>query len=143
VKNLLETKQKMAKLFSSTLTQKQATLSDSLSKLDQEFMERVNKIIDDNLDSEQINVAFLAERMNMSHSTLYRKIKALTSMSANEMIRRLKLQKAEQLLLSGKYSVSEISYMIGFSTPTYFRQCFKEEFGQSPTEYLKQIKEGL
>jgi ligand-binding sensor domain-containing protein/signal transduction histidine kinase/DNA-binding response OmpR family regulator len=143
VKNLLETKQKMAKLFSSSLSQKQATLSDSLSKLDQEFMERVNKIIEDNLDSEQINVAFLAERMNMSHSTLYRKIKALTSMSANEMIRRLKLQKAEQLLLSGKYSVSEISYMIGFSTPTYFRQCFKEEFGQSPTEYLKQIKEGL
>lgn len=143
VKNLLEAKQKVAMLYSSSLNQKQAMLSDSLSKLDKEFMDKVNRIIEDNLDSQQINVAFIAEQMNMSHSTLYRKIKALTSMSANEIIKKLKLQKAEQLLLSGKYSVSEISYMTGFSTPTYFRQCFKEEFGQSPTEYLKQIKEGI
>jgi ligand-binding sensor domain-containing protein/signal transduction histidine kinase/DNA-binding response OmpR family regulator len=140
VKNLLETKQKLAMLYSSSLNQKQVFMTESLNKLDKEFMDKVNRIIEDNLDSEQINVAFIAEQMHMSHSTLYRKIKALTSMSANEIIKKLKLQKAEQLLLSGKYSVSEISYMIGFSTPTYFRQCFKEEFGQSPTEYLKQIK---
>lgn len=143
VKNLLEAKQKVAMLYSTSLNQKQAILTDSLSKLDKDFMDRVNRIIEDNLDSQQINVAFIAEQMNMSHSTLYRKIKALTSMSANEIIKKLKLQKAEQLLLTGKYSVSEISYMTGFSTPTYFRQCFKEEFGQSPTEYLKLIKEGL
>ena len=140
VKNLLETKQKLAKMYSTSLNQKQAFMTESLNKLDKEFMDKVNRIIEDNLDSEQINVAFIAEQMNMSHSTLYRKIKALTSLSANEIIRKLKLQKAEQLLLTGKYSVSEISYMVGFSTPTYFRQCFKEEFGQSPTEYLKQIK---
>lgn len=143
VKNLLETKQKLAALYSTAITQKQAYVTESMNKLDKEFMDKVNRIIEDNLDSEQINVAFIAEQMNMSHSTLYRKIKALTSLSANEIIRKLKLQKAEQLLLSGKYSVSEISYMIGFSTPTYFRQCFKEEFGQSPTEYLKQIKGGI
>lgn len=143
VKNLLETKQKLASMYSSTLNQKQAFMNESLSKLDQEFMERVNRIILDNLDSEQINVAFIAEQLNMSHSTLYRKIKALTSLSANEIIRKFKLQKAEQLLLSGKYSVSEISYMIGFSTPTYFRQCFKDEFGLSPTEYLKKIKDSI
>jgi len=140
VKNLLDTKQKLALMYSSSLSQKQAFMTESLNKLDKEFMEKVNRIIMDNLDSEQINVAFIAEQLNMSHSTLYRKIKALTSLSANEIIRKLKLQKAEQLLLAGKYSVAEISYMVGFSTPTYFRQCFKEEYGQSPTEYLKQIK---
>lgn len=143
LKNLLEAKQKMALMYSSSLNQKQAFMTESLNKLDKEFMDKVNRIIEDNLDSEQINVTFIAEQLNMSHSTLYRKIKALTSMSANEIIRKLKLQKAEQLLLSGKYSISEISYMIGFSTPTYFRQCFKDEFGQSPSEYLKKIKDGL
>ena len=140
VKNLLEAKQKLALLYSSSLNQKQAFMTESLNKLDKEFMDKVNRIIEDNLDSEQINVAFIAEQMNMSHSTLYRKIKALTSLSVNDIIKKLKLQKAEQLLLSGKHSISEISYMIGFSTPTYFRQCFKDEFGQSPTEYLKRIK---
>ena len=140
VKNLLESKQKIAQLYSSSLNQKQAFMAESLSKLDKEFMDKVTGIIEDNLDSDQINVAFIAEQLNMSHSTLYRKIKALTSMSANEIIKKLKLQKAEQLLLSGKYTISEISYMIGFSTATYFRQCFKDEFGASPSEYLKQIK---
>jgi len=130
----------LALLYSSSLNQKQAFMTESLNKLDKEFMDKVNRIIEDNLDSEQINVAFIAEQMNMSHSTLYRKIKALTSLSVNDIIKKLKLQKAEQLLLSGKHSISEISYMIGFSTPTYFRQCFKDEFGQSPTEYLKRIK---
>ncbi len=143
VKNLLEAKQKMAQMYSSSMNQKQAFMTESLNKLDKEFMDKVNRIIEDNLDSEQINVAFIAEQLNMSHSTLYRKIKALTSMSANEIIKKMKLQKAEQLLLSGKYTISEIAYLTGFSTPTYFRQCFKDEFGQSPSEYLKQIKDSI
>ncbi|MFT3752832.1 MAG: two-component regulator propeller domain-containing protein [Paludibacter sp.] len=141
VNNLLESRKKMAALFSSSQTRKQAAVVESLNKLDKEFLDRITTIIEDNLDSEQINIAFIAERMNMSHSTLYRKIKALTNISANELIRKIKIQNAERLLLTGKYSVSEISFLVGISSSSYFRQCFKEEFGLSPTEYFKQIME--
>ncbi|CAK7060108.1 MAG: HTH-type transcriptional activator RhaR [Bacteroides rodentium] len=58
-------------------------------------------------------------------------------MSANEFIRKVKMRNGVRLLLSGKYSISEISYMIGFSSVTYFRQCFKSEFGMAPSEYVK------
>ncbi|HET7733272.1 MAG TPA: response regulator, partial [Paludibacter sp.] len=141
VNNLLESRKKMAALFSTSQTQKQATISESLSKLDKEFLDKVTAIVEENLESEQVNIAFIAERMNMSHSTLYRKIKALTNISANELIRKIKIQNAERLLLTGKYTVSEISFLVGISSSSYFRQCFKEEFGMSPTEYIKQIME--
>lgn len=73
----------------------------------------------------------------MSSSTLFRKVKALTGISTNEFIRKIKMKHAEKLLLTGRYTISEISFKIGISSPVYFRQCFKEEFGVSPTEYLK------
>ena len=141
VNNLLESRKKIAALFSTSQTQKQATISESLSKLDKEFLDKVTAIVEENLDSEHVNIAFIAERMNMSHSTLYRKIKALTNISANELIRKIKIQNAEKLLLTGKYTVSEISFLVGISSSSYFRQCFKDEFGMSPTEYIKQIME--
>ena len=75
----------------------------------------------------------------MSGSTLYRKMKALTGLSTNEYIRKVKMQNAEQLLLEGKYSISEIAYKIGMNSTGYFRQCFKDEFGVSPSDYLKQF----
>ena len=58
-------------------------------------------------------------------------------MSANELIRKIKMQNGEKLLLKGEQSISEISYMIGFSSVAYFRQCFKDEYGMSPSEYVK------
>ncbi|MCD8176792.1 MAG: helix-turn-helix transcriptional regulator [Tannerellaceae bacterium] len=76
----------------------------------------------------------------MSYSSLYRKIKALTSMSINEFIRKIKIRKAESFLLSGEYTVSEVAYRVGFNSAAYFRKCFKEEFGDTPSEYLKKMK---
>lgn len=78
--------------------------------------------------------------MNMSHSSFYRKIKALTGMTANEFLRKIKIRNAEELLITGKYTISEVAYSVGMSSMAYFRQCFKEEFGISPSEYLKQLK---
>jgi AraC-like DNA-binding protein len=75
----------------------------------------------------------------MSHSTLYRKIKALVGVSVNEFIRKIKMKQAEELLLTGKYTVSEIAFRIGMNSLAYFRQCFKEEFGASPSEYVRKI----
>ena len=77
----------------------------------------------------------------MSVSSLYRKMKALTGVSTNEYIRKYKMQYAERLLLEGRYSVSEISFMVGFNSVAYFRRCFKDVYGDIPSVYLKKLKE--
>ena len=137
--NLLEARKKIAELINNNTTNKNVIITESLSKIDNEFIEKVTTIIEENLDSDKVDVTFIADKMNMSHSTLYRKIKALSGISANEFIRKVRIRNAEQLLLTGKYTISEISYMVGINSITYFRQCFKEEFGMVPSEYIKQI----
>lgn len=137
--NLLDTRRKLAELISKNTIKKSVSIIDSLTEIDNEFIEKVRSIIEQNIDSDKIDVAFIAEKMNMSHSTLYRKIKALSNVSVNEFIRKVRISNAEKLLLSGKYTISEISYMVGINSVTYFRQCFKEEFGMAPSEYIKRI----
>lgn len=139
VNNLLETRKKIAHLFSSAIVSKQSIVQESISKLDNEFIDKLTHIIEENIEIEQLNIAQIADQMNMSHSTLYRKIKTLTGLSANEFIRKIRMRNAERLLLSRKYSIAEIIYKVGISTPAYFRQCFKEEFGVTPTEYMKNV----
>lgn len=73
-------------------------------------------------------------------STLYRKMKSMTGISTNEYIRKYKMQYAEHLLLEGKYTISEISFMVGMNSIAYFRKCFKDEYGLIPSEYLKKLK---
>lgn len=141
IKNLLESREKIKKIFSSSSTYKKAIFENSLNELDNEFIQKTVKIIEDNLDSEQINIGYLADQMFMSHSTFYRKIKALTGMTAAEFIRKIKLQHAEQLLLSGKYTISEIGLKIGFNGSDSLRKAFKAEFGLSPSEYLKKLED--
>ena len=113
-------------------------MENSLNPLDNEFLKRITTIIETNLDMEKMDIAFIADKMCMSHSTLYRKIKGVTGMTANEFIRKVKMKNSLSLLLSGKQTISEIAYMTGFSSVAYFRQCFKEEFDMTPSEYLKQ-----
>lgn len=139
ITNLLESRKKTALLVNENTMKKNTVLTESISQLDQEFIDKATSIIEQDIDSEKIDVAFIADKMNMSHSTLYRKIKALTGMSANEYIRKIRIKNAERLLLTGKYTISEVSFMVGINSPTYFRQCFKDEFGLPPSEYLKHI----
>ncbi|MDP4270581.1 MAG: two-component regulator propeller domain-containing protein [Bacteroidota bacterium] len=141
VNNLLEARRKIAASFASAPKQKQAIITESLNNLDKEFLDKFTDIVEKNLEAEQVNIAFVAEKMNMSHSTLYRKVKALTDMSANELVRKIKIQNAERLLLTGKYTISEVAFMVGMNSPTYFRQCFKEVYGQTPSDYLRNIKD--
>ena len=133
INNLLETRKKIASLLALADTQpKQESAVSSLNKLDNEFLQKITQIIEENLEMEKMDIAFIADKMCMSHSTLYRKIKGLTDMSANEFIRKVKMRKGVELLMSGQYTISEIAYMIGFSSVAYFRQCFKDEYGMSP-----------
>lgn len=140
IHNLLEVRKKIAASITFTSAKDTKTDDDtdkSLNKLDHEFLQKITSIIKENMELEKMDIGFIADKMCMSHSTLYRKIKGLTSMSANEFIRKIKMQKSLELLSSGNYTISEISYMLGFSTTAYFRQCFKNEYGKSPSEYQR------
>ena len=139
INNLLETRKKIASLLAlADIQPKQESAVSSLNKLDNEFLQKITQIIEENLEMEKMDIAFIADKMCISHSTLYRKIKGLTDMSANEFIRKVKMRKGVELLMSGQYTISEIAYMIGFSSVAYFRQCFKDEYGMSPSDYVKQ-----
>jgi signal transduction histidine kinase/ligand-binding sensor domain-containing protein/DNA-binding response OmpR family regulator len=142
LRNILDSRKMLAASFGGDFKGKQMMFSDSTNKLDKEFLEKLNAVIENNIEDEEMNIAVIATHLNMSHSTLYRKIKALTNLTANEYIRKVRMRVAEQLLLTNKYSISEIMYRVGINSNGYFRQCFKEEFGWLPSEYLQKIKDG-
>ena len=123
-----------------SMEEKRTIITESMNKLDKEFIDKItNTIIESLAASESVDITVLSNVMCMSSSTLYRKVKALTGISTNEYIRKVKMQLAEKYLLEGKYSISEIAFKVGINSNVYFRQCFKEEFGMSASDYLKQL----
>lgn len=120
-------------------SEKKNQLRESLNKMDQEFFDKLNKVIEDNLTGD-VDVNLLADKLAVSVSTLYRKMKALTGISTVEYIRKYKMQYAERLLLQGRYTINEISFMVGMNSIAYFRRCFKAEFGETPSDYLRRLK---
>lgn len=105
------------------------------------FVHEFVAIVERHMQDDVLDAAKLAHKMNMSQSTLYRKLKALTGKNINQLVRKIRIQKAADLLQSGQYNVTEASFMVGIHSSIYFRQCFKEEFGILPSEYLKNAAE--
>lgn len=104
------------------------------------FLARMDKAIMDSMEEGNMNIEYLTDSLCMSRSTLYRRVKALTGISANEYIRRKKMEVAKELLLDSDMAVSEIAYKVGCSSMSYFRQTFKKLYGVIPSEYLKNLK---
>lgn len=111
--------------------------TNTLSPLDRKFMEKINATIEENLALEELSVVFIAEKMCMSQSTLYRKIMAITGVSTNEYVRHKRLNRAAQLLQDGEKTLTEIAFGVGFGSTSSFSKAFKKEFGVSPSEYVK------
>ncbi len=108
-----------------------------LSRLDQVFIEKLNRVVNENISTTDLDMAFMTDKMAMSHSTFYRKVKALTGMTAKEYIRKLRLQHCVELLKSGDYNVTEAATMTGFNDLGHFREVFRKEFGIAPSDLLK------
>lgn len=134
IKNILKDREIMRKSFRNGLPMPPAQ-SEGQSQ-DSKFLEKISGIILERMGESWISVEELAERMNVSHSSLQRKIKGLTGLSPIEFIRTVKLNKAAELLASGDYRVNEVCYAIGFNKPSYFSACFKKQFGVLPKDYL-------
>ena len=111
-----------------------------LTPQDQEFIKKMQEIIEQQLADEGFSIDTLASEMNMSRSNLHLKLKAITGESTIDFIRKIRFNEAAKLLKDGRYTVAEVSTMVGFNTPSYFATSFKKYFGCLPTEYIKKSK---
>ena len=102
---------------------------------DDQLLRRLNTIIEENFSNPNLSVDFLAEKLCISRSGLFAKIKTLANITPNELIQVVRLKKAASLLAENKYRISEICYMIGFNNPSYFSKCFQKQFGMKPNEF--------
>lgn len=111
----------------------------SYNKEEQIFLLRCREIIDDNLTNEDFSVDFLADKLAMSHSSLYKKIKAMTGMSLIEFINEYKIYKAVQMFKEGAVSVDKVSYRCGFNDVKNFREMFKRKMKMTPKQYVQSL----
>lgn len=133
ISNLINMRKLLMKKFSDTPSESITQMART--PLDNDFLLRMNHLIEENMDNADLSVNFIAEQMNISRSSLFAKIKSLADVTPNEMIQVVRLRRAAQLLKEGKYRVSEVCFMVGFNSPSYFSKCFQKQFGVKPTEY--------
>ncbi len=110
----------------------------AINKMDEEFMKGLHSTLLKNISDSSLNVETLAQIMNISASTLYRKVKVITDLSPNEYIRIYRLKKGAEMLMNNEYKINEVSYLVGFSSPSYFATSFQKQFNISPSEFVKQ-----
>ena len=132
IDNLIQSRKKLSQLFSNS---DENDVFEKLSnETDKTFITQLRKIIQDNLDDSELNVERIGDEIGLSRVQLYRKVKALTGHSPVEMLRKARLMRARHLLQTTDKSVSEVAYAVGFSTPSYFSKCYKEEFDLQPAQ---------
>lgn len=136
INNFLLYKKSKQKEFRTDLTLNISTLGTS--SIDEVFLDNTIRIIKENIAETNFDVNRLAEKLFVSHSSLYRKVKTMTGLSPVEFIRNIRLKHASHMLKEGACTVYEVAYASGFSNPKYFSTCFKEEFGVTPRDFQRQ-----
>jgi DNA-binding response OmpR family regulator len=110
--------------------------SMAYSKADEQFLELLNQAIEARIDDPDLDVEEIARTMAMSRPTLYRKIKAISNLTPNELIHVTRLKKAAELLAAGSYKIYEVTDMVGYTSQHNFSRSFLKQFGMTPTEYV-------
>ncbi len=145
VHNLMASREKMRshlyrQLIETTangVLEKPATAAPYVSAIDQEFMEKFVQVVEEHMIETEFGVAMLSRKMAMSPPILYKKLKAITGMSVNDLVKSLRLKKAAILLRQGNVTVYEVSILVGYSDTKYFSKEFKKMFGATPRDYAK------
>ena len=134
IENLLKQRKLLKHLFQGTLEAEQEIADSHLEDRDKQFMKQLHAIIQKNLSDSEFGVEDIGKQIGLSRVQLYRKVKAMTGSSVVDLLRKARLAKAKCLLESRSMSVSEVAYDVGFSAPSYFTKCFKDEYGMLPGE---------
>jgi DNA-binding response OmpR family regulator len=138
IENLLRSRNLLRKSY----IEKPFTTTSTLaaSPVDNIFIKKLNEFIEENLTNTELSVEMIAGEMNLSSSSLYRKVKGLSGLSPVDFIRIARLKKAILLLQSGEKRINEIAFMVGFSSPAYFSTCFQKQYGKSPSGFIKELE---
>ena len=134
VHNLLQARKKMQAFFVRNFKTNPEEVV--LSSHDDEFLQKALTCVEENLDNSDFNVEAFVKLMYISRSVLYKKLKGLTGQSITEFVRSIRIKRAAQLLLQGRYNISEVAYSVGFSDLKYFRTSFKKQFQMTPSQYI-------
>jgi ligand-binding sensor domain-containing protein/signal transduction histidine kinase/CheY-like chemotaxis protein/AraC-like DNA-binding protein len=143
VRNLLASREKMRQKFNQQInpvadveTPAIETVEETyVNPVDKEFLDRVIKLIEEHMDDPAFGVDMLSKKVGMSQPVLYKKLKAVTSMSVNDFVKSLRMKQAAYLLQQKQLAVYEIAYTVGYSDSKYFSKEFKKIYGKSPSEY--------
>jgi signal transduction histidine kinase/ligand-binding sensor domain-containing protein/DNA-binding response OmpR family regulator len=134
IKNLIDTRQKLKELFSNSPFIDIKKLSGNAA--DESFLEKAMETIEEEISNPDFNIDSLSDMLKMSRRQLTHKIKTLTGQTVLEFIKTVRLNKGAKLLLSRDYSISEVSYMLGYNVPANFSRSFNKQFGKTPSEYI-------
>lgn len=140
IDNLLSNRRHVMEFYASSPLSHLKTIAHNT--VDEEFIKKLDEIIDQNMADTSLSVESLADILLMSRSTLYRKIKDISNLSPNELINNARLKKAAELLLSGKYKVYEIAEIVGYNSQSSFSRNFQKSFSMSPSEFVNHEKSG-
>jgi signal transduction histidine kinase/DNA-binding NarL/FixJ family response regulator/ligand-binding sensor domain-containing protein len=110
---------------------------EMITPADEKFLSKLMEVTESKMGDPSFDVSVLVDDMHMSHSIILKKVKSMTGLSLVEFIRSMRIKKAAQIFRQDKLSVSEVSFMVGFSDPKYFSKCFSRQIGKKPTEYIK------
>lgn len=136
IRNLVESRQKLRERLAA-LEEINENVVDGTSELDLKLMKEMKDIIISNLDNQDFTIDTLAYELRVSRTTLYNKVKGLTGNTPSDIIREARVNKAKKLLREHRYSMTEISEMVGFADQKYFREVFKKSVGMTPSEFVK------
>lgn len=134
ISSLIHNREKLRQTFAKSPFVAANTMA--LTKADEEFIWKLNDIIQANLHNPEFSMEDMADALKMSRSSFYRKIKGVLDLSPNEYLRLECLKQAAQLLKEGKSRVNEICYTVGFNSPSYFSKCFLKQFGVLPKDFI-------
>ena len=132
IENLLKQRKLLKKQFQGSQEAEQVIAESHLEDRDKQFLKQLHAIIQQNLSDSEFSVEDIGKQIGLSRVQLYRKVKAMTGSSVVDLLRKARLAKAKRLLETRSMSVSEVAYDVGFSAPSYFTKCFKEEYGILP-----------
>lgn len=135
IENILRNRQRIRGKYSGAY-QEDKIKEIELESDDEVLMKRIMKVINDNLDNTELKVEMLSKEIGLSRVQLHRRMKEITGISTGEFIRNIRLKKAAELLSEKKVNVSQVAYMVGFSSHTHFSTAFRKFYGMSPTEYI-------
>ena len=141
IDNLIDNVRRLKGKFSGALKQDDKVEKVEVKGYDEELMERIMKVVNENLSDSDFNVEKMCDEVGVSRTQLHRKLKEMTGVPTSEFLRNIRLNEAARLIREHKINITQVSYMVGFANNSHFSTAFKKYFGMSPTEYAAKYTE--